>query len=212
MNLTDLLRSSLFVLAHWFGGSFGAAIIAASVAMRIVMLPVTIGATRRRLAREAKLRTLGPELERLKQRHAGKPKDLMTATERLYAANGIAFVDRRSFIDMLLQFPPAALLYSAINGLGRDVGGFMWVKSLASPDRALALAAGLVSAAAAWAAGRSPESRQAVVLLPLAITGVVTYVFLSHVPAVIALYSVTNSVVAAVEQAVVRRSMHRTPA
>ena len=49
MNAIDLLRSSLFVLAHWFGGSFGAAIIGASIALRVLMLPLTLPATRRRL-------------------------------------------------------------------------------------------------------------------------------------------------------------------
>jgi hypothetical protein len=33
-NLIDVLRGSLFVLAHWFGGSFGAAILVASALMR----------------------------------------------------------------------------------------------------------------------------------------------------------------------------------
>src|SRR4249920_3279551 len=60
-NLIDVLRGSLFVLAHWFGGSFGAAILVASALMRLALLPVTIGATRRRMLREQKLRELAPE-------------------------------------------------------------------------------------------------------------------------------------------------------
>jgi membrane protein insertase Oxa1/YidC/SpoIIIJ len=42
----------LFVLAHWCGGSLGTAIIVASVAMRVALLPLTLGAARRRLVRE----------------------------------------------------------------------------------------------------------------------------------------------------------------
>jgi YidC/Oxa1 family membrane protein insertase len=72
-NLIDVLRGSLFVLAHWFGGSFGAAILVASALMRIALFPVTLGATRRRLLREQKLRELAPELADIKRRHADNP-------------------------------------------------------------------------------------------------------------------------------------------
>jgi membrane protein insertase Oxa1/YidC/SpoIIIJ len=51
-GLIDILRGSLFVLAHWCGGSLGTAIIVASVAMRVALLPLTLGAARRRLVRE----------------------------------------------------------------------------------------------------------------------------------------------------------------
>jgi membrane protein insertase Oxa1/YidC/SpoIIIJ len=51
-SLIDVVRASLFVVAHWCGGSFGAAIFLASVATRLVMLPLTLSATRRRLVRE----------------------------------------------------------------------------------------------------------------------------------------------------------------
>jgi YidC/Oxa1 family membrane protein insertase len=209
MNLVDLLRSSLFVLAHWFGGSFGAAIVVASLVLRIAMLPITLRATRRRLMLEAKLRALAPDVERLKKRYAGRPQELILATQRLHDEKGIKTVDGRSLIDMLVQFPPAALLYSAIGRVARDAGGFLWVRSLVAPDRALALVAAGISAGAAWLAARSPETRTAASLAPIAITGVIAYVFLSHISAGVALYSITNSVVAAVEQAVVLRSLAR---
>ena len=51
-GLIEILRGSLFVLAHWCGGSLGTAIIVASVAMRVALLPLTLGAARRRLIRE----------------------------------------------------------------------------------------------------------------------------------------------------------------
>ena len=212
MSLVDLLRSSLFVLAHWFGGSFGAAIVVASLVLRIAMLPVTLRATRRRLILEAKMRALAPELERLKKRYARRPQDLIVATQRLHEEKGIKVVDGRSLMDMLIQFPPAALLYSAIGRAAKDAGGFLWVRSLVAPDRAVALLAAVISGGAAWLAARSPETRSMAGLAPIAITGVVTYVFLSHISAGVALYSITSSVVAAVEQAVVRRSLARVHA
>jgi YidC/Oxa1 family membrane protein insertase len=212
MSLVDLLRSSIFVLAQWFGGSFGASIVVASLVLRIAMLPVTLRATRRRLILEAKMRALAPELERLKKRYAERPQELILATRRLHEEKGIKMVDGRSLLDMVIQFPPAALLYSAIGRVARDAGGFLWVRSLVAPDRALALLAAAISGGAAWFAARSPETWSAASLAPIAITGVITYLFLSHISAGVALYSITNSVVAAVEQAVVRRSLARANA
>jgi membrane protein insertase Oxa1/YidC/SpoIIIJ len=50
-SVIDIVRGSLFVLAHWCGGSFGLAIIVASFATRLATLPLTLGAARRRLER-----------------------------------------------------------------------------------------------------------------------------------------------------------------
>ncbi|HEY9226321.1 MAG TPA: YidC/Oxa1 family membrane protein insertase [Gemmatimonadaceae bacterium] len=212
MNIIDLVRSSLFVLAQWFGGSFGTAIVAASVVLRVAMLPITLPAARRRLVREQRMRAMAPALEQLERRHAGQPERLFRATEELYAANGLSMFDRRVLLDSLLQFPPAALLYSAIGRAAGQAGGFLWISNLVTPDRALATVAGVIGAASAWFAARSPEASQISRLLPLAVTGVITYFFLAHISAGVALYSITNSVVAAVEQAVARRSLDRARA
>jgi YidC/Oxa1 family membrane protein insertase len=212
MNILDLLRSTLFVAAHGFGGSFGAAIIAASIALRVAMLPLTLPATRRRLIRERRERELAPALAELKKKYAKDPARLQPAMQELYAAHGLSLVDSRSMLDSLIQYPPAALLYGAIARSGRDAGSFLWMSNLVSPDRALAVVASVVSIGTAWLAARSPESSQAVRLLPLAITGVITYVLLSHFSAAVGLYSITSSVVMAAERALARRSLDRAPA
>ena len=211
MSPIELLRSSLFVLAQWFGGSFGAAIVAVSIVLRVAMLPITLPATRRRLVREQKLRDLAPKIAELKTRFAKKPERLLAATQELYAANGVSPLDPRALFDSFLGMPPGVLLYSAIGRL-RDVGGFLWIPNLVMPDRLLAVVAGGIAAGIAWLSSRSPEASQAARLLPLAIAGTVTYLFLSHLSAGVALYSITNSVVAAVEQAVARRTLARAHA
>src|SRR5437763_8840565 len=94
-NIVDVLRGSLFVLAHWCGGSFGAAILLASAAMRVALLPITLPAARRQIAREKVLRGLRPEVEALQRRHTKNPGALMAATEKLYASHGVSMVDAR---------------------------------------------------------------------------------------------------------------------
>jgi YidC/Oxa1 family membrane protein insertase len=209
-TIVDLFRAALFALAHWCGGSFGAAIVVGAVALRVAMLPVSLGATRRRLLREAKLRALAPELAALERRYAGRPAALGPEVRRLYERHGVRLFDPRAFVDSLLQFPPVAALYAAVRGLPRGVGRFLWMTDLVSPDRGLAALAALVSAAVAWVATTSGESGRAAQLAPI-ITAAITFGILSHISAGVALYSVTSSVIGATEQALARRMLERAP-
>lgn len=203
--IADVLRAGLFALAHWFGGSFGAAIVVFAIALRVVLLPLTLRATTRRLVREAKLRALAPELAKLKRRHARRPSALGPAVEQLYEKHGIRLVDSAALVDSLLQFVPAASLYAAIRGLPK-AGRFLWMADLMTPDRALAGLAALISAGIAWAAAASGEGGRAAQLAPI-LTAVVTFGILSHLSAGVALYSFTNSVIGRAEQALARRML-----
>jgi len=209
-TVLDLARAGLFALAHWCGGSAGAAIVVASVALRIVMLPVSVRATRRRLEREAKLRALGPEIAALRRRHASRPRELWAATRRLHEAHGLSGIDSGALAASLLQFPPAAALYSAIRSLPRGTAGLFWVRDLVSPDRALAAVAAVVTAAAAWGSAAGADGGRIAQIAPLVVSAVITFAILSHLSAGVALYSVTNSVIGAAEQAAVRRNLARS--
>jgi YidC/Oxa1 family membrane protein insertase len=201
----DVLRAGLFALAHAFGGSFGAAIVVLAIALRVVLLPLTIRATTRRLVRDAKLRALQPELATLKRRHARRPTALGPAVERLYQKHGVRLVDSAALVDSLLQLVPAASLYAAIRGLPK-AGRFLWMADLVTPDRALASVAALVSAGIAWAAAASGEGGRTAQLAPI-LVALVTFGILSHVSAGVALYSFTNSVIGGAEQAMARRML-----
>ncbi|HEY4218586.1 MAG TPA: hypothetical protein VGM67_15705 [Gemmatimonadaceae bacterium] len=175
-NVIDVVRGLLFVLAHWCGGSFGLAIVVASCAARLAMLPLTLAATRRRLIR---------------------------------ARDKVVAPDRRMVIDSLLQFPPAAALYSAIRGAGSSAGGFMWIVDLAKPDRLIALAAGVTTAGITWAAMASPDGPRTAPLVPMLVPAIVTFVLLSHFSAGVAVYSITNSLIGAAERHVAARTLPR---
>ncbi len=203
-NLIDVLRGSLFVLAHWFGGSFGAAILVASALMRLALLPVTIGATRRRLLREQKLRELAPELADIKRRHADKPDLLFAATQRAHEAHGVPLFDRRATLDSLVSFPPAVALYSAIRG---TAGRFLWIGDLAKPDRLMAVVAAIIAAAGAWVSSATPGAANTSQTLAVLLAGVVTFLFLSHLSAGLALYSVSNSVIGVAERMIAARTL-----
>lgn len=212
-NLIDVLRGSLFVVAHWCGGSLGAAILLASAGVRLAVMPLTLRATRRRLVRDRAISALAPALDEIKKRH-GRRLDLIAAsTQALYAANGISTFDAESTLSSLVQFPPAAALYAAIRrGAGQEnAGGFLWVHSLARPDHLLAAVASVVSGLMARAAITVPQGAAAphlqATMLPTVLAAIVTYVVLSHLGAGLALYSVTNSLITGVERVIAVRTL-----
>ena len=211
-NLIDVLRGSLFVLAHWFGGSFGAAILVASALMRIALFPVTLGATRRRLLREQKLRELAPELADIKRRHADNPDLLFAATQRAHAAHGVPLFDPRAALDSLVSLPPAVALYSAIRGTAGNAGRFLWVGDLAKPDRLMAIVAAGIAAAGAWVSSATPGAANTSQTLAVVLAGVLTFLFLSHLSAGLALYSVSNSIIGAAERVIAARTIRSSVA
>ncbi len=207
-NVIDLLRGSLFVLAHWCGGGLGTAIIVASAAVRVLLLPLTLPAARRRLAREHTMRELTPVLERIKKTHAGRPDLVAEATQRAYASRGLSMVDARGAIDSLVQFPPAVALYRAIRGAAQaGRSGFLWIHDLATPDRALATLAAVVTGFAARAAASGTGPNGTPHLAPAIVAAIVTALVLWHLSAGLALYSIVNSLIGALERAIARRTL-----
>jgi len=211
-NLIDVLRGSLFVLAHWCGGSFGAAILIASAVMRVALLPLTLPATRRRLIREQKMRELAPRLAALNRRYADKPGALFTATQQLQEAHGVSMFDRRAMLDSFVSLPPAAALYSAVRGATARAGGFLWVADLAKPDRLMAVVAGVIAGVTAWSSSSTPAASPGAQLLPVVVATAVTFLVLSHLSVGVALYSVSNSIIGAVERAIAARTLRSSVA
>lgn len=206
-SLVDILRGSLFALAHWCGGSFGAAILLASAAMRVALIPITFSATRRRLVQEAKIRALSPQIDLLKKRHAKKPEEYALAMQKLHADNGIAVFDRGSVFSGLASFPPGAALYAAVRAAASRAGGFLWIADLAKPDRLLAASAAALAAVMAWATAAHGDAKPASQLVPVLVTATISLVVLWHLSAGVALYSVSNTIVGAVERAIAQRTI-----
>ena len=206
-NIVDILRGSLFALAHVCGGSFGAAILLASAAMRVALVPITFSATRRRLIQERKLRAIAPHTEALKKRHAKKPDDLAVAMQQLYADNDIAFFDRRSLLSGLASFPPGAALYAAVRAAASRAGGFLWIGDLATPDRLLAVGASGLAGLLAWLTAAHGDSKPASQMIPVLVTTTVSLVVLWHLSAGVALYSVSSSIIGAAERAIAERTL-----
>ena len=206
-NIVDILRGSLFALAHWCGGSFGGAILLASAAMRVALVPITFAATRRRLIQERKIRAIAPQIELLKKRYAKNPDDLAVAMQKLHAEHDIAFFDRGSMLSGLASFPPGAALYAAVRAAASRAGGFLWIADLAKPDRLLAAGASLLAGGLAWVTASHGDAKPAAQLVPVLVTTTISLVVLWHFSAGVALYSISNTVVGALERAIAQRTI-----
>ena len=206
-GVVEILRGSLFALAHVCGGSFGAAILLASAAMRVALVPITFAATRRRLIQEQRLREIAPQAEALKKRFARQPDELALAIQKLRADNGIPIVDRKSVLSGLASFPPGAALYAAVRAAASSAGGFLWIADLAKPDRLVAVAASVLAGLLAWATASHGDAKPASQLMPVIVTATISLVVLWHLSAGVALYSVSSSVVGAVERAIAHRTL-----
>jgi YidC/Oxa1 family membrane protein insertase len=199
----DLLREILFGLAIPLGGNLGAAIIALSIGIRLALLPMTLRLAIRARETQRKLRSLAPELERLKKKHAADPLALAEATRALYQSHGVELVPSGMLRSLIIQAPIGAGLYQAITqGLVRG-GRFLWVADLTHPDFVVALlAAALGSAAAAIAGAGAPESASRHAAL---ISGIVTLIVAWRLAAGLGLYWAASSLVGALQAILVRR-------
>jgi YidC/Oxa1 family membrane protein insertase len=211
-NILDVFRGSLFVLAHWCGGSVGTAILLGSAALRVALLPITLRAARRRVEQERTLTGLAPQLAQIKERYATQPTRLVAETQKLQAAHGISPIDARSLRDSLVQMPAVVALYSSIRNLGAKAGGFLWVADITKPDRWLAALAASIAAGIAWASVAPSDAKPGAQVIPMLISGIVTLLVLSHLSAGLALYSIANSVVTGAERQIALRSGNRTAA
>lgn len=174
--VVDFLPTILILLTQAYGGNVGLAIITVSLMVRLTLLPLTLRLARRVREREAMLRKLQPELERLKTRYRNNPEKLTQATVKLYKRHNFRPVDRFSLIGNLVQLPFIAGLWSAIRqGLGAG-GRFLWIADITRPDLLLSLlVAGLAYVASLLNPNLQQQSRNVMLILPVLLTLVFTW-------------------------------------
>lgn len=199
-SFLDVLRVLLFALAHVCGGSLGGGIVVLSLIVRLALLPLTLRLAMRAHEYQLIRRRLEPELDTLRKRHAKEPTLLAQAMQNLFAANGIGFAPKGSFLGAIVQMPLGAGIYQTVASIARGATRFLWIKDLGRPDALVAsIAAGL--AGAAVAAGPSSGSSRA----SAALAAVVTFLVAWRLSAGVGLYWVASNVVGVVQSVLVRR-------
>lgn len=154
-GFVELLRATIFSVAHLAGGSLGGGILLVSAGVRLALLPVTLRMARRARRQQARIATLRPRIEALQRRYANDPWSLMRETRALYAEHGIRTLTPGGVADIAVQFPLLSGLFAAVRrGLGAKVR-FLWVSDLARPDSVLLLG---IAALTAWGVSTTPAT------------------------------------------------------
>lgn len=201
------LSGLLTQLAHGLDGSYGLAIIAMAIAVRLLLLPMTLHAAEQAWHRQHKLLQLKPELEHLRERHAKDPAAYAKAMQDLYRQHGMTRGWGSGMLTAIVQAPLSAGLYAAIRQGVAGAGAFLWVGKLMRPDIWLALIATLLSCAAMLLHPTLPEQvRTLLHWLPV----IAVFLFTWHLSAGLCLYWAGAGSVGVLQSALLRRRVMRS--
>jgi YidC/Oxa1 family membrane protein insertase len=129
---TDFIKWSLNHLGDFFS-SGGLAIIAFTIIIKTILLPLTIKATRS----SKNMQELQPKIKELQKKYGKDRQRLSQETMALYQAYGVN--PMAGCLPMLIQIPIFFGLYHGINGLSNSGTGvwdlsFLWLNDLSEPD------------------------------------------------------------------------------
>lgn len=110
------LINALIFLYRLFGGNLGWAIIALTVGVRLLVVPLM----KPQLQAAKKMQLLGPEIEKLKKRHGGDKQKLMQAQMELYKKEGVN--PAAGCLPQIIQFLVLIALFQAFNEVLRSDG------------------------------------------------------------------------------------------
>nr|WP_213016930.1 membrane protein insertase YidC [Desemzia sp. RIT 804] len=119
-------------LSNLFGGNYGIGIIAFTLIIRIILLPLTYYQTKS----SRKMTDVQPQLKALQEQYSSKDAEtqekLKTETSKLYEEAGVN--PAAGCLPLLIQMPVLIALYQAINRTEvLSTGDFLWV-NLGTPD------------------------------------------------------------------------------
>ena len=203
-SLLELLRVTLFALAHVCGGSLGGGIVMLSLIVRLALLPLTLRLARHGWHYQKALRGLAPQLDALQKRHARSPVALARARQDLLAANGLGAAPKGTFAGALVQMPIVGAVYGAIAASARTAARFLWIGDLTKPDALVASVAAGLAGAGVVAGPSSGSSRTAA-----ALAAGVTFLLAWRLSAGVGLYWVASNVVGVAQSLLLRRIVAR---
>lgn len=190
----DTLRSLVDTLSSEVGLGLGLAIIAATLLLRTLLLPISWSVAYRGCIRQKKMMKLQPALQQLKEKYADKPDVYMQQMMALYREHGLSFMDGKSLLAGLVQMPLFLGMFQALRSLGDGVR-FLWVPNLLKPDILLALIAG---ATTALMIAVNPDIPDQMRLLMIAIPSIIAIVAAVKFCSALSVYWVASNTFSAV--------------
>lgn len=106
--LLEPVLNGLLTLSNWFGGSFGLAIIAITIVVNIIILPLTLRQTKSTMAMQA----MQPKIQEIQKKYAKDKQKLQEETLKIYKESGINPIG--CALPLLIQMPIWIALYQSI--------------------------------------------------------------------------------------------------
>jgi YidC/Oxa1 family membrane protein insertase len=205
-NFVDFLIAGLLSLSQVYNGNMGFAILTFSLMVRLMLLPLSLKLAYQSSLRQLKMKSLQPELDKLKKRYKDQPQQLAEATIKFYKQHNINLFDAKSIFGGLLQAPIFMGMFSAI---GRGVGSgknFLWITDLAQPDKLiLVLVSALTFVASILNPNLSGQAKTLMVWLPV----ILTVIFLWRMSAAIGLYWAASNAVGIMQAIILRHKLRK---
>jgi YidC/Oxa1 family membrane protein insertase len=108
--------------------SFGLAIIAFTILIRVLLLPLSIKQTKS----TAKMGAIQPEMKKVQAKYKNDPQKSQQEVMKLYKENGVNPMG--GCLPMLIQMPILFALFYVFRSLDMNGAGFLWMKDLSLPD------------------------------------------------------------------------------
>jgi YidC/Oxa1 family membrane protein insertase len=140
----NAIHGLLIFLSSGVGLGTGFGIVALTLLLRTVILPISWPIAYRGSIRQKKMLRLQPELARLKLDHGAEPRIYAERLLKLYQDNGMTMMDWRSVLGSLMQMPLFLGMYQTLRA-GVNGARFLWVETLARPDPVFAVLAALTT-------------------------------------------------------------------
>jgi YidC/Oxa1 family membrane protein insertase len=189
----EVLRMLLGALNLELGLGLGIAVIAATLLLRVALLPVSWTTAYRNAIRQKKMKQLQPQLEELKSRLAGDKQAYARELLALHKSQGLTLVDGKALLGAFAQIPVFMGMFHVLRGVG-DGRAFLWIANLARPDAILALIAGVTTALMVAVNPDMPEQMKVLMIVVPSILAVVSAL---HFSSALALYWTTSNLFSA---------------
>ena len=158
----NAIQGLLTFLSSHVGLGTGLSIVALTLLLRTVILPISWPIAYRGSIRQKKIQRLQPELQRLKLEN--QPQIYTARLIKLYEAHGMTIMDWRSVLGSLVQMPLFLGMYQTLRA-GVNGARFLWVETLARPDPVFAVLAALTTMLMMAANPDLPEQMRVMLIL-----------------------------------------------
>ena len=208
MNILHFLSHDLMlpILQFFYNISknYGVAIILLTVAVKVVLYPLTLQSTRQMKA----MQKVQPELSKVQEKYKGKPEELQREMMKLYKEHGVNPLG--GCLPTLAQLPFFIALFitltskevtALMGSAGAAANSFLWIQDLAKPDNTYLLVL-LIGLTTYWTqkmlsavSSSNPTQQQMAIIMPFFIA-FVSFQF----PSGVQLYWVVSNLLTILQQ------------